>query len=275
MTQRFFPFIPASGPAWLPHFASSVADLFRRVLPAPLKLWKAPTGGFPPASAETEGAVAFDETLGRVAVSAASAWVTLAPFDSDVAAIAALATTGILCRTGSDAWVLRSIAGTPNEIAVTNGGGVLGAPIVSLPAALTFTGKTVTGGTFSNVTIAGAATVIAAGTIDLQSVDVRDSTTDRTGNFTLNTQHPSSHQRFTSGSRTVTIPDNATQPIPVGSWIVIVNDAAGTTQTLSRAAGVVLSWGGADANRALAAPGWARLVKVGTDSWYVYGNGIS
>lgn len=39
------------------------------------------------------------------------------------------------------------VAGTVNEITVTSGGG--GVPVISLPAALTFTGKTVTAGTFS------------------------------------------------------------------------------------------------------------------------------
>src|SRR3990167_6871418 len=43
-----------------------------------------------------------------------------------------------------------SIAGTANEITVTP---TTGDSVVSLPAALTFTGKTVTGGTFNSPTI--------------------------------------------------------------------------------------------------------------------------
>lgn len=49
----------------------------------------------------------------------------------------------------------RTITGTANEITVTNGDGVSGNPTLSLPSALTFTGKTVTGGTFASVTFSG------------------------------------------------------------------------------------------------------------------------
>jgi hypothetical protein len=46
----------------------------------------------------------------------------------------------------------RSVTGTAAEITVTNGDGVAGAPTLSLPTALTFTGKTVTGGAFTGMT---------------------------------------------------------------------------------------------------------------------------
>lgn len=57
---------------------------------------------------------------------------------------------GILVRTGTNTWELRTLQGTANEITVTNGDGQAGNPVISLPAALTFTGKTITGGTYSN-----------------------------------------------------------------------------------------------------------------------------
>lgn len=77
-------------------------------------------------------------------------------FDADLAALAALSSTGVIARTGAGTVAARTLAGTANEITVTNGDGVAGAPTFSLPAALTFTGKTVTGGTFSGVTLSGA-----------------------------------------------------------------------------------------------------------------------
>lgn len=73
-------------------------------------------------------------------------------YDADLAAIAALSTTGIPSRTANDTWAIRTITGTANEVTVTNGGGVAGNPTVSLPSALTFTGKTITGGTYSGGT---------------------------------------------------------------------------------------------------------------------------
>ena len=59
----------------------------------------------------------------------------------------------------------RTLTGTANEITISNGDGVSGAPTFSLPAALTFTGKTITGGTYSFLTISGAVTITAPATV--------------------------------------------------------------------------------------------------------------
>jgi hypothetical protein len=74
---------------------------------------------------------------------------------NDLSALEGLSSTGFAARTTTDTWAQRTITGTANEITVTNGDGVSGNPTLSLPAALTFTGKTVTGGTFSGVTLSG------------------------------------------------------------------------------------------------------------------------
>src|SRR6187402_938645 len=83
--------------------------------------------------------------------------------DLDLQAIAALTGTGILTRTGTNTWAVRTITGTANEITVTNGNGVAGAPTLSLPAALNFSGKTITGGAYT-----GAAS-FAGGSLSLNS----------------------------------------------------------------------------------------------------------
>lgn len=75
---------------------------------------------------------------------------TLQPGDADLTAIAALATTGFAARTAANTWALRTLTGTAAEISITNTAGVAGNPVFSLPAALTFTGKTITGGTFAS-----------------------------------------------------------------------------------------------------------------------------
>lgn len=69
---------------------------------------------------------------------------------NDLAALEGLASTGIAVRTTTDTWAQRTITGTAAEITVTNGDGVSGNPTLSLPTALTFTGKTITGGTFTS-----------------------------------------------------------------------------------------------------------------------------
>lgn len=81
---------------------------------------------------------------------------------------------GILVKKADGTYEVRTLTGTANEITVTNGDGDSGAPTISLPAALTFTGKTVTGGTFVGAAIDDATkldfgSVIKATTNDLSS----------------------------------------------------------------------------------------------------------
>jgi hypothetical protein len=78
-----------------------------------------------------------------------NAVATKQPLDATLTALAAFNTNGILTQTAADTFVGRTLTGTANELTVTNGNGVSGNPTISLPSALTFTGKTVTGGTFN------------------------------------------------------------------------------------------------------------------------------
>jgi len=58
---------------------------------------------------------------------------------------------GIIAHAGSGSAEPRTITGTSNEITLANGDGVSGNPTVSIPSAVTFTGKTITGGTYSSM----------------------------------------------------------------------------------------------------------------------------
>ncbi len=53
---------------------------------------------------------------------------------NDLAALEGLTTTGIAVRTGADTWANRTIQGTANQIAVTNGSGAAGDPTVAIAA---------------------------------------------------------------------------------------------------------------------------------------------
>lgn len=75
------------------------------------------------------------------------------PLDGDLTSIAANTTGGFLTRTAANTYTARTLTGTAAEITVTNGDGVAGAPTLSLPSALTLTGKTITGGTFASPTL--------------------------------------------------------------------------------------------------------------------------
>lgn len=98
--------------------------------------------------------------------------------DADLQALADNATNGLLARTGAGTAAARTITGTANEITVGNGDGVSGNPTVSLPATLSFAGKTITnlgtvttadinGGTLDGTVIGGASA--AAGTFTTTS----------------------------------------------------------------------------------------------------------
>lgn len=76
-------------------------------------------------------------------------------WDADLDAIAGIGTSGFAVRTGSNTWNTRTIEGTTEEITVTDGDGIAGNTVISLPTAITLTGKTITGGTFTGGSFSG------------------------------------------------------------------------------------------------------------------------
>lgn len=105
-------------------------------------------------------------------------------YDADLAAVAGLATTGLVARTGAGTVSTRTVTGTAAEVTVSNGDGVSGNPTVSLPTALTFTGKTVTGGSFSSPAIT-TPTGIVKGDVGLGNVDNTSDATKNAATATL------------------------------------------------------------------------------------------
>jgi hypothetical protein len=76
------------------------------------------------------------------------------------------------------------------------------------------------------------------------------------------------------GSGTITIPTNATVPFTTGTAILVI---ASASTTISPAGGVTLVWAGVGTTgaRTLAQFGQASLIKVGTDTWYISGAGLT
>lgn len=66
-------------------------------------------------------------------------------YDTDLSALAAIGTAGLLARTGAGTAAARTITGTANKVTVSNGDGVSGNPTLTLPDVLTLVTPTVSG----------------------------------------------------------------------------------------------------------------------------------
>jgi len=79
-------------------------------------------------------------------------WDNVTGKPASIAGLPDLPNAGLIAATDlTGDFAGRTITGTANEISVANGDGVAANPTLSLPSALTFTGKTITGGTYASV----------------------------------------------------------------------------------------------------------------------------
>jgi len=73
----------------------------------------------------------------------------------------------------------------------------------------------------------------------------------------------------------VTVPPNSSVPFEIGAVITVVSNA--TSLTITQGSGVTLKWANSAStgNRTLASNGIATLLKVATDTWYIFGLGLT
>jgi hypothetical protein len=74
-----------------------------------------------------------------------------------------------------------------------------------------------------------------------------------------------------------TIPPNSSVAFPTGTIITLVNAGSSGAVTVTRGSGValILAGDGTDSNKTLAAYGLATILKVGTDTWFISGAGVT
>jgi hypothetical protein len=95
-----------------------------------------------------------------------------------------------------------------------------------------------------------------------------------TGAYTLLAADAGKHI-YSTATRTITIPANATTAFPIGTTIVFIN-AVGTVATIAITTDtLILAKEGTTGSRTLAAYGMATLVKITATSWTISGNGLT
>ena len=149
---------------------------------------------------------------------------------------------------------------------------------VAFGSTITISGNAVA--TFGNTTING--TITATGNITgntagftIGYLDVPQNYTNTS--FTIALTDRGKHIYTANGtSQTITIANNASVAFPIGSAISIVNQGAGTV-TVARGSGVsmYLAANSTSADRSIATYGMATILKVGTDTWFINGAGVS
>jgi len=138
--------------------------------------------------------------------------------DADLNALADLASTGVIARTGSGTVSARTITGTANQVSVTNGDGVSGNPTLALPTGIVVPGQFRTG-----YYAKGSVT----GTVTFDWASGNRQTCTQTGNITSTT--------FSNGvaGSTYSLVINHSGASQTISWPASVKWPGGTAPTMS------------------------------------------
>lgn len=184
-------------------------------------------------SSGTAHTLTWSGTLADARIASASTWNAKQDGDADLTALAALASTGLMTRTASNTYALRTITGTTGQVTVTNGDGVAGAPTISLPA--TITGLTSVSSTSFTGSLTGSATTLATpraiygnnfdGSAALTQIIA--STYGGTGNGFTKFSGP------TTSEKTFTLPNASATVLTSNAAVTISQGGTGTGSTLT------------------------------------------
>jgi len=99
-----------------------------------------------------------------------------------------------------------------------------------------------------------------------------------TSSQTIDAVESSGHHLYKTltGAVALTVPNNTTDPCPIGTAITIINDSSSGNITLTQASGVTIQLGGTltTGNRTIGPGGVATVLKVSTNKWIASGVGV-
>ena len=146
-------------------------------------------------------------------------------------------------------------------------------------AALTSLGAAASGANTDITALDQDVTVTATGTIAATSIGYRGIPQNaQSGNYTFALSDAGKHIYSTnSGAQTMTVPTNASVALPIGTAVTLVNNGTTaitftTTSTTVYKAGTSAAWA---SGGTLGLRGMVTWLKVGTDTWFVSGAGLS
>ena len=134
-----------------------------------------------------------------------------------------------------------------------------------------FTGNISTTGTVSG-TAAAATAATAASRVGYMGIPA--SGAGASGAYTL-VESDAGELVYSTSTRTVTIPANASVPFEIGTTIVFVSGSGATTTIAINSDTLTLAGTGTTGSRTLAAHGMATATKVASTTWYISGNGLT
>jgi hypothetical protein len=130
--------------------------------------------------------------------------------------------------------------------------------------------------TYSNTFVASNFTFANGREVGFKTIPQLDAGDDP---FTLNptTSSGAHYYKTTLNAFSITIPDDAGSPCPIGTAITFINDAASGDITLLQGAGVTLQLGGTltQGARTIGPGGVVTALKVQTNKWIVSGSGVT